>query len=503
MSAGTAGALGTAAVQSTVDLSAARRGLGVLALASAGAGGLNYAFLAVMGVLLPAGQFVTVAAGQGLLLVVGSAAASTVPWLTAQQLARTVTPQQRADAARVSVLTAGALAVVAAAGTAAVAGFADPSERAVLALAAASVCLGQVGVGWAQGSGRFRLLASLVVGEVVLKVGVGVAAALAGAGALGVLASAAAGAALLVVAGVVLVGPRLAPRRAPGPDRTAPPSGRAAGTARSRGLEPGWWRTPLAVGSVRSAAAALMVVDVVLVALVLPAGRDVADYQLAMSLGRAPVFLATAVGQAYLAVLAARPRDAAPRRETWHRLVALALPAAAVIATVPTWWLARVLPGGEGVATYLPLAAGTGLVMALVQMVTTWGQVGQRLPRLATVLALACAVQGVLVLLGSRGGALGVAAATCTGALLALLVLLALTSTGVRLRLLPGLWPVASVLALVVLRPFPLVWLGAALCLGALVLRSLLRPAEPGDGPADRTDDPTDAAAARTGRVAS
>ena len=454
------------------DLGAARRGLGVLALASAGAGALNYLFLAAMGVLLPAEEFVTVAAGQGLLLVVGSAAASTVPWLTAQQLARATTPARRRDAARVSVLTAGALAVVAAAGTSAVSGFADPGERAVLALGAATVCLGQVGVGWAQGSGRFALLASLVVGEVLLKVGVGVVAALGGAGAVGVLAAAAVGGVLLVVAGVVLVVPVLG--------RPAP--GRPGGGAGAGRLEAGWWRTPLAVGAVRSAAAALMVVDVVLVALVLPAGRDVADYQLAMSIGRAPVFLATAVGQAYLAVLAAHPRDAAPRTETWRRLVALALPAAAVLATVPAGWLARVLPGGEGVATYLPLAAATGTAMALVQLVTTWGQVGDRLPRLAALLGLACLGQGALVLVGAWGGdVLGVAVATCTGAVAALVGLLALTSAGMRLRLAPSAWSLLAVGALVAARPLPPVWLGFAAVLGVLVLRTLLRPAvDPG-----------------------
>ncbi len=444
-----------------VDLGAARRGLGVLALASAGAGGLNYLFVAVMGVLLPAQEFVTVAAAQGLLLVVGSAAACTIPWLTAQQLARAGdSPRARAAAARTSAVSAAVLAVVAALGTTALSGFASPAERAALAVAAAMICFGQVGVGWAQGSARYRLLAGLVVGEVLLKVGVGVAAALSGSGALGVIASAAAGAALLVVASLVLVGPQLRP------------------AAHQAPLEPGWWHTPLAVGALRGAVAALMVVDVVLVALLLPASRAVADYQLAMSIGRAPVFLATAVGQAYLAVLAARPRDGRVREETWQRLLALALPAAAVLATAPVFWLVRVIPQGDGVAQYLPFAAATGLSMALVQLVTTWGQVGQRLGHLILAVATLCLFQGGLVVLGgSLGGVSGVAVATCTGAVLAVGALVLVTSHGVRLHLLPRAWSLLAIGALVALRPFPVLWLVTAAALGVVVLVGLLRPA--------------------------
>ncbi len=444
-----------------IDLGAARRGLGVLALASAGAGGLNYLFIAVMGVLLPAEEFVTVAAAQGMLLVVGSAAASTVPWLTAQQLARAGdSAGARAAAARTSAVSAAVLAAAAALGTTALSGFASPAERAALAVAAAMICCGQVGVGWAQGSGRYRLLASLVVGEVVLKVGVGVVVVLSGGGALGVIASAAGGAALLVIAGAVLVGPALR---------------RGAGLLR---LDPGWWRTPLAVGGLRGAVAALLVVDVVLVALLLPASRAVADYQLAMSLGRAPVFLATAVGQAYLAVLAAHPRERRVREETWQRLLGLALPAAAVLATAPVLWLDRVIPQGAGVAQYLPFAAATGLAMALVQLVTTWGQVGERLARVALTVAALCLLQGGLVVLGgSLGGVLGVALATSAGAAVAVGALVLVTSAGMRLRLLPRLLPVLAMAALVSLRPFPLAWLGAVTALGVAVLMTLLRPA--------------------------
>lgn len=442
------------------DLITARRGLGLLAAAGVAAGGLNYAFVVVMGALLPAREFVAVAAGSGLLLVVGSAAAATVPWLTAQQLVgagRTATG--RASTARAALTTSVGLALCAGAVTALVGSFADPSARAALATSAVLVCLGQAGVGWAQGTARLRLLAGLIVGEVTVRVGLGTVAALLGSGAAGVLWAGTAGGGLLVVQTVVLVrGPLREAAARSWPDAT-------------------WWRAAAVVGGLRGAVSAVMVVDVIVVALVLPAGRDVADYQLAMSVGRAPVFLATAVAQAYLAVLAARPLAAGPRSETWRRLLSLALPAAAAIATVPSVIVATVLPGGPALPQVLPWASLTGLAMAMVLLVSTWGQVAPR--RVPVVLGLVAAVlgQGSLVLWASRGGDLVlVAQVAACGAAVIVVALFVGTSLAARAwpRAVPGPWPVVAVAVLLIASPWPEAWIVVVAVVGCLTFRHLL-----------------------------
>jgi O-antigen/teichoic acid export membrane protein len=413
-----------------------------------------------MGALLPPEEFVRVAAAQGLLLVVGAAAASTVPWLTAQQVLRAGTGAGAdaglAAAARSSVAVAALLAVAAAGGTALVAGFATPAERVALAVAAALLCCGQVAVGWAQGTLRFHLLAALVVGEVLVKVVAGAAAALVGAGAAGVVWSAGAGALVLVGAAVHLVRGHWRPA----------PGARAGGVDR---------RTVAGVGAVRALVSAVMVVDVVLVAAVLTPGRAVADYQLAMSLGRVPVFLATSVAQAYLAVLVAAPLSRAPRDETWRQLLVAAVPAAAVIATVPPSLLLAVLPGGADLAVFVPLAALTGLAMGLLQLVSTWAQAGARWRRLVGALGAALALHAAAVLVGAwAGGVHGVAVATAASAAALVALGAVLASRGVGLRARPPASVLVMAAALVLTRPVDVAWLLTAAVCGALTLRALL-----------------------------
>lgn len=423
----------------------------------------------LLGLWLSAGEFVTVAAAQGLLLVVGAAAASTIPWLVSQQLLRGDTPAHRAAAARSSVAVASVAAVLAGVGTALLATFATPGERLALAVSAALLCLGQVAVGWAQGSGRLRLLAGLVVGEVVVKVAAGAGAVLAGAGALGAIWSTAAGALLLVLVGSVLL------RGARGPAASGVGAGSGAGS--------GLWRDAAGIGALRSVVAAVMVTDVVLVAAFLVPTRAVADYQLAMAIGRVPVFLATAVAQAYLVVLIRRPSDRLPREETWRRLLTLAVPAAAAIATVPPTVAAVVLPGGPTLSALLPLAAVTGLAMGVLQLVTTWGQAVGRWRSLVGGLCALWALHATVVLVGaSTGDVRAVAAATAVGSCLVVAGCLALVSRGVGLSPRPPAWALVSTVVLLAASAVPVLWLAAVVVVGSLTLHQLVRP-----GPAPAT----------------
>ena len=70
-----------------------RRSVGLLAVATVGIGVANY-LVAIVGVhLLPAAQFSDFAAGQGLLLVLGTGSFAALPWAVARYLARSDDPQ--------------------------------------------------------------------------------------------------------------------------------------------------------------------------------------------------------------------------------------------------------------------------------------------------------------------------------------------------------------------------------------------------------------------------
>ncbi len=366
------------------------------------AGGLNYAYTILLAAFLPADAYAVFAGGQALLLVAGTVATAAVPWVLAQELARAGGDRAvRAEAVWFAVVVSaaqGVLATLLVVGAAS--GFAGP---AVLALLGAS-CLGffvaSTAVGWAQGEGRFRLVAVLVVTEVVVKVGTGVALVAFGAGVAGALTGALAGTLAVAGAGAVLIRRDLRPSRA------------AVRVVRL-------WRGALGMVGVQGLVTATAAIDVVLVVVLLPAGPDSASYQVATALGRVGLFLALGLAMVAFPALSRRPGDRALISANASALLCLVLPLLVVTASAPVALVELVLPPGyERAAQLLPLTAATGAVLALVTLQASWFKAAGAYRGCTAVLLAGALVTAGAVWAGARlGGVTGLGAGALLGAL--------------------------------------------------------------------------------------
>lgn len=442
-------------------------GEGWLMLAVLVAGLLNYGYGLLLAGLLPAGEYAVFAAGQALLLVAGTAASASVPWVLARELAR-----DGADAGRRREVVSLALAlnvaqgVVAALVVVAVAGsFAAGGALLAMGLSSLGFFAASTAVGWAQGLGRFRLLAVLLAGEMVVKVAAGVVLVETGAGATGALGAALIGA--LAVAGLGFWHARADLRPVRAWDRLA---ALARGAAGMMGVQ--------ALVTVIAAA------DVVLAAVLLASG-DAAEYQVASALGRVPLFLATALAVTSFPLLARRPGDRRVVSGNLAALLCLAGPVLLGALTVPADVLGLVVPDryGDAVAL-LPLTAAQGLALGLITLQSGWFRAADRFRGCLGVLAAGAVVVLLAAAAGAEaGGPTGLAA----GVLLATLAVAA--ALGV---LAERTWPGAqrpalghpaalALLAapLVLLVHLPAGWLVAAAAVAAasaLVARARIAP---------------------------
>ena len=404
-----------AARASAIDDSRARmtRGTAWMVLSIGLEGALNYAYALVATRLLGAGQYTVFAAGQALLLIVGTASGTSIPWVLSRTLARAGADRlARAQAVQFAVTANLAFAAVAAGVVWAVAhSFADTPTVAMIAVGMALMFAASTVWGYLNGDQRFRTHAATRIAEVTGKIAVGVALMALGLGALGGLAGFAAGSAVVVAAGIVYMRAELRPARRITADRTLL---RATGG------------TTL----IQAALAVVTSADVILVAALAIPGPDAASYQVAMLLGRIPLFLTGAVALAVfpaLAAKAARPATMRPLVASSQRLMrSLVVPAAVVIATVPAP-LPLLVFGGEyrGVAPLIPLAACTGALGGLVTMLATYLQAAERFRRAGLTLVGGALAQAAAIWAGWQlGGILGVAWGVLVTALALALALL-------------------------------------------------------------------------------
>ncbi|MHC1560708.1 glycosyltransferase family 4 protein [Actinomycetospora sp. C-140] len=196
------------------------------------------------------------------------------------------------------------------------------------------------------------------------------------------------------------------------------------------------WRETGGVAAVQLVLSGLAVADVVAVAGVAESRVGVvaaAGYQAVATLAKAPVYVAVGTALVSFPVLRALPpagaaetRDRA-MREALTTFVRLAVPAAAVVATVPAVIVGLILPAAyaPSVALLGPLAAagfGLGATTVLATLLLAVG--ARRSLGSGLVVAAAALVAGVV--LGLRGGAPGLATGTAAGALVGALALAAL-----------------------------------------------------------------------------
>jgi O-antigen/teichoic acid export membrane protein len=434
------------------------RGGWVLSSAFVVVGLSNYFYSLLLTRLLAPELFADFAAAQGVLLVCGTVATASIPWVIARVFATTTGRAERRAVVWFGLVGNLGQGLVAAAVVLLITGrFLSLPEAAWPAAAAFSIFLVTTPVGVFQGEQRVWAVGALRIAEALVKIVVGWVLVSHGAGVAGALGGAAVGAAAVAAVGLLLVRRHLHPSRA------------------ALQLRP-LWRSSLGIGSVQALVAVLASLDVVWVG-VLPFGRvEAGSYQAAAILGRIPVFLASALAVASYPAIARKGAQSA-------RVMATALGSYAVLAgcflvvllTVPGPLVGLVFPADySAVRTFLPYAAVTGVAAGAVGLLTTWfqgtGRFQQSLRRQAAGLAVAVAA---LPTGAAIAGLLGVAIAATVGPVITAALLL-LAAGDARPSLAPSLRD-AVTLALLgvgawVARPWPLAWWAVMAVLTAMAL---------------------------------
>lgn len=391
------------------------RGAGWLALATLLVSAGNYVFSLVLARVLAPASFVDFAAVQSLLLVAGTGVMAAVPWVVARQvvLARAAGDEEGVRESLAFGLGAAAAQAVPVAVVAGLLGWhlGGAALGTVAAVAGVALSLVAAPVGFLQGEDRFGAIAALRLAEAAVRVLVGLLLALVLTGSpVGALVGFPVGSAVLVLAGLWLCR-RGFPLRRP-----------------RAGQVPVLLRQAAWLGAIQVVLTLLGAVDTIVAAAAGLSPDDAYAYQVAALLGRVPLFLSVAVAQALFPSLGAARDDAAVAHEL-RRGLALFLRVCAVVAvaawTVPLPVLALVAPQGtEQVAELVRVTTVTGVVVGLLNVLTTAHQARGRFGAALRVLVPFAVLQPAALLVAGRLGALPFAlvSAVVVSALAALLL---------------------------------------------------------------------------------
>jgi O-antigen/teichoic acid export membrane protein len=434
-----------------------------MAAAMVGVGAFNYGYALLLTHLLNVSAYSTFAAGQGLILWATTVAIVSVPWVLAQAVVRARSDAERNSAVRFAKLMSAGGGFVAGVIVGAIATrFAGLPTALALAFSIFVIFLGTTTTGWLQGRERLRTLSALTIAENVLKNGTGfvlvVVARLGDTGALG---------AFGIGALVILV---RWPRTSRGD------GGSWVAALANRDL----WRRAVAVAGCQGLVSLFIAIDVVMVAL-LPGSRAMAaSYQVSAAISRVPLYLAGAVATAFFPSLSRRASGGMIAARAVRMYAAMALPAAVVLATVPGPVLAVMLPSQYGpVANLLRYTAVTGLAVGGITLVTAFFQavndysvvwwLGGGLVGYVGALMAGWEVDGITGL--AAGGALAAAVS------LVLVVSLLIKRQGAGVLALVSLTePAVAGVILILLRPYPWLWLAVASLTGLRAAQRFVRP---------------------------
>ncbi|WP_433261008.1 glycosyltransferase [Actinosynnema sp. CS-041913] len=332
---------------------------GALVTASAGLVGVaGYVGTLLMANLLTPAQFVDYSAAQSLLTTAGVAAAALVPLPLARAVrACPAGSEARRDSTGFAVLVAllgGVVTAVVLTGLGLV--LSTPGVAVALGAAGFAVFVISPVWGWLQGEARFGRYAAASVAEVVLRLVASVAAVALGLGSAGAVGGFVVGTVVVVWTGVTTLRGDLAWR---------------PGLVRDRAR----WRETGVLASTQFTLSALIGCDVVLVAALDGDSTAGAGYQAVAVLAKGPVYVAAAAALTGFPLL----RNTAPERApevvgaVLRSFTRLALPVAAVVATVPASAVLAVLPdryaGAIGLLPWLAVAGFSFGAISTVVMV--------------------------------------------------------------------------------------------------------------------------------------
>ena len=441
---------------------AAARGARWIALSMVTVGALNYGYALLLTHLLNVAEYSAFAAGQGLILWASNVATVSVPWVLAQALVRAQSVTERNSATRFAKLTSAASGVIGAVIVGTIASrFAGSATALVVAISTFVIFLGTTTTGWLQGHERMRSLSLLYMAENVLKNGAGIllvmAAGLGVAGALGAFG----------IGGIAMLA------RWP---RTQHVKGRPWRALANQDL----WRHAVAIGGAQGVVSLFVAIDVVLVAL-LPGNRALAaSYQASATLTRIPLYIAGAVATAFFPSLSRHATGGTIAAQAVRMYAAVGLPLMVILATIPVPLLTAVFPNQYGaVAVLLKYTAVTGLAAGGISLVTAFFQAANDYSCLWWLAGSLVGYVGALLVGWRVDGIIGLAAGGALGAVAALMLM------GYRLVRRQGrvvlVWVRLVELAvaaavLIVLRPYPLLWMAAASLFGLHAAMRFLRP---------------------------
>ncbi|MBG0565679.1 lipopolysaccharide biosynthesis protein [Actinoplanes aureus] len=365
---------------------------GWLVLAGSLATGLlNYGYTVTLIFLLRPADFAKVASISSLLLLVGTAASATIPWVLAREICNSAHSADRRRHAVGFALTTSALAGIAAAAVLWLveAAYADTSLILLSAVSCLSIFVTAAGAGYLQGRQRLAELTMYRLAEVAAKIVIGLGgAALAGSATAGV-AGMATGSTLCACWALWIMRSDIGRR--------------GRGQAGDRTL----WRDAIGIGAVQCLCSLVQAADVIVLSLSVGATPAAAGYQGLMVLGRIPLFVSTALSVIAFPRLAADDITEYEARRVTRETLALYLVLSGLVvvalAALPRSILAMILPAhyAKFHALLLPLALA-GALAGLLSLATTFLQAAGRYRAAIIVLAIS-AVAAAAALTAASG----------------------------------------------------------------------------------------------------
>ncbi len=364
---------------------------GLLAIATVLVGVLNYAYTLLLTYRLPFGNYSVFAGAQSLLFVNGVIGSVGIPWLLAKEtaIARQDDDQVRLRRA-ITFAFWGNLGVGLAASAASgglVLIFATVPEALLVAGSTLAITIGSTGVGVLQGRGQTTVMALVIVGEVVVKLTVGLLLVYqVQASALCALGGVFAGACILLV--------------------TLPVVLKDIGRPNSPRSDSALWRDSARIGGVQVGVGVVSSLDTFLVASLGSIRGLGSTYQVAATLGKVPLFISSAVSTAVFPTLT-RAHGHTRRLEALQTYSAVAGFIWLALLTAPDPLVHRLFPSDYGSLTrWLPYTAAAGVGLGLLNLLTTFVQSypppARRRPGVGPMFIALAAVVAFVAMLGCR-----------------------------------------------------------------------------------------------------
>jgi glycosyltransferase involved in cell wall biosynthesis/O-antigen/teichoic acid export membrane protein len=395
--AGNAGA-GKPAPKHAASRSAEARSVPVvIVIATALVALLNYAFALIMLWVLPPDNYAIVASITALLLMFGTVAGASAPWVLAREVAVSAGDDLRRQhaIAFASIVTLGQAVLAAAICEVIVSRYATSGVALTACSAVVAIFVAAAAVGYLQGTERFRLIAFLRVIEVIVKIVAGATLVKLGLSALGAISGFTFGA-LLVLLGAAYV--MRTDMRAI--FRSRHKWVRAAVSDRRL------WASTRGIIGIQAVTAVIASLDLVIASIMLSGDRGLANYQVAQVLGRIPFYLASSLAiivfPRMVRLWDQREATVASSLRVWIRVCGAAT---VVVATIPQPILIHILPVRYGsVTVLLPWAALTGFGLGGINLVTTYWQAVGNGKSAIKILLVICLLSGSCDVLSLLGG---------------------------------------------------------------------------------------------------